>query len=488
MRLADILKAIGEHRTIGDASVDVGAVTADSRAASPGSLFAALRGCTVDGHGFAADAATKGCAALLVEKKLPGCGNAVQVIVPDTRSALGLAADAFYNNPSQKLKVVGITGTNGKTTTAYLVKSILEAAGMKTGLIGTIEYVVGGSREKAPVTTPDQVTIHRLLAEMLDAGDSAAVMEVSSHALDQERAAGVRFDTAVFTNLSGDHLDYHTDMESYGMAKAKLFASMQSTAHALINADDPAGELMAQAAACPVESFSAAREADYTVRVASESLDGMDLEMKIAGKEIALHLPLAGRFNAANALAAAAAAYVLGAGTDDIKDALSSFPGVPGRLERVSRGSGPVVFVDYAHTDDALENVLSTLRPLAGGKLITVFGCGGDRDRVKRPRMAAAAERHSDVVVLTSDNPRTEDPDAIMADAEKGFTGKAAYEKTVDRRAAIGRAIELADDGDVVLIAGKGHEDYQVQKNKTIYFDDREVAREFLGKAKKCGT
>jgi UDP-N-acetylmuramyl-tripeptide synthetase len=481
VRLAQILEHIGEHRVTGDAGVEVRSVTADSRAVKKDALFAAINGCSCDGHEFVSDAVSRGAAVLLVQR--PMDADVPQVIVPDTRIALARAADAFFGKPSDALKVVGITGTNGKTTTAYLLRAILEHAGVRTGLLGTIEYITGGKAAPAGTTTPDAVTLHGALAKMVRFGDEAAVMEVSSHALDQERAAAVRFDAAVFTNLSGDHLDYHRDMDAYCAAKAKFFSSLGADAKVILNADDDASHEMARAAKCPVLWYGIEKDADFSARVESETLRGTGVSARLRGEGVRFTLPLPGRFNVRNALAAAASASVLGVETAVIARALGDFAGVPGRLQRVDAPAPFTVFVDYAHTDDALINVLQAVRPLAKGRLIAVFGCGGDRDRTKRPRMAAAAEKFADLAVLTSDNPRTEDPDAIIADAEKGFSKNARYMKVTGRADGIRAAIGEAGEGDVVVIAGKGHEDYQILADRTIHFDDREVAREIMMEA-----
>jgi UDP-N-acetylmuramyl-tripeptide synthetase len=483
VKLAELAKSIAGHRLVGSGEVDITSVVSDNREAKPGSLFAALRGAKADGHAFAPAAAAAGAAALLVEREIAGVSCA-QVIVERTADALPKIASAFYGEPSKSLKLVGVTGTNGKTTTTYLIRAIFAAAGVRAGVIGTVGYVIGGEVRKAPNTTPDVLTIQKSLREMLDCGERAAAMEVSSHALDQGRVEELHFSAGIFTNLTGDHLDYHKTMDAYGAAKAKLFESLAENAFAVLNADDPSSGRMAKAARCGVYRFSSAGNADFCAKVRAESLEGTQLKMRLISREINVNLPLVGRYNISNALGAAAACHLLGVGTDAIARGLGSFKGVPGRLERVSPPGAPVVLVDYAHTDDALINVLSTIRPIAKKKLITVFGCGGDRDRTKRPRMALAVQKFSDFVVVTSDNPRTEDPHAILAEIEKGFSPGAKYVKIADRREAIGCAIRLAVPGDVVLIAGKGHEDYQIFRDRTIHFDDREVSREFLNAGK----
>lgn len=485
MKLEAIVNNIGEYRLKGDSSIDIKRIVADSREVRPGDLFAAMRGCTVDSHEFIPMAVEAGATALITESGANLPEGVAQIIVEDARSALGKAADAFYGKPSAKLKLTGITGTNGKTTTCYILAHVLREAGYSCGQIGTVEYIVGEKSEKAPVTTPDALFLHEAFSRMVSAGDEAAVMEVSSHALDQGRTAGVRFDAAVFTNLSGDHLDYHREMHAYARAKARLFESLEGGAFALINMDDPAGELMYSSSRGRKLAYGMDKNADYWASVTGESIEGAKTIFDLKGEKVEFLLPLVGRYNVMNALAAAAVAREFGVNAETIMGALSGFRGVPGRLERVPGGNGFGVFVDYAHTDEALENVLGAMRDQVKGRLIAVFGCGGDRDRTKRPRMAQAVEKWADLAVLTSDNPRTEDPERILDDAEKGFSGKVKYVRETDRAKGIEIAIKEAGPGDAVVIAGKGHEDYQVRGTKRYHFDDREVAAEVLGKIKK---
>jgi len=471
-------------------------VHVDSRRVVPGSVFVAVRGTHQDGRRFIADALDRGAVAIVADEP-PDEGIAPGmpfVLVDDARAAAGRLADRFFGEPSASVATIGVTGTNGKTTTAWLVATILGHAGDRPGMLGTIGLRTPARNEKAGTTTPDPVTIHEALAEVRDGGGRTAVMEVSSHALDQRRAAGVRFGTAIFTNLTGDHLDYHGDMDGYAAAKRRLFELLPASGLAVINARDPRALEMARASAAPIVFFGIEGEAPadpairpaVTARIIRRSLEGtlFTLCLKDGGVEVPVQLPLVGRHNVENALAAVAAARRAGVAVEQIVDGLQRASTVPGRLERVSPPGGPAVLVDYAHTDDALSRVLQAVRPLATGKLAVVFGCGGDRDRTKRPRMAAVAERFADVAIVTSDNPRGEDPEAIIADVCAGFCDPARHVTEVDRAAAIRRGVrEVTGPGDVLLIAGKGHEDYQLIGGRTIAFDDRREARRAMAEA-----
>ncbi len=440
----------------------------DSRRVGPGCLFLCVPGATADGHDHAAAAVAAGAVALVVERPLPL--DVPQAIVASVREAMGPIADRFYGEPSAALRILGVTGTNGKTTTAFLQHAILTAAGHATGLLGTIERRIGGRVEAAVRTTPEAIDLHRDLRAMVDAGDTACAMEVSSHALDQHRVGGVRLAAAAFTNLSRDHLDYHADMESYFQAKARLF---DGRCPAAANADDAYGRRL------PADLRFGIDAADADVRAE-------DVRLEAGGTRFALRTPwgdadvatrLVGRFNVENALAAASTAGLAGVAVDTIAEGLGRLPGVPGRLEVVAAAPFAVI-VDYAHTPDALANVLAAVRALAEGRVIVVFGCGGDRDRGKRPEMARAASAAADRVIITSDNPRSEDPAAIIAETLAGAGANAIAE--ADRREAIRRAIADATPGDVVLIAGKGHEQGQDVGGVVRPFDDRAVAREAL--------
>ena len=429
---------------------------------------------------------------MVAEEALP---VPVPVLVVDNgRIALADAARYYYRDPSRALSVVGVTGTNGKTTTAHLIRGCLQADRRQVGLLGTIAYEFGGRRIPAANTTPDPVRIHGYLREMADRFASACVMEVSSHSLDQERVRGVRFAAGVFTNLTQDHLDYHGDMKSYAAAKARLFAQLEPGAVAVLNYDDPASATMADALGYGVRAltYGFAADADVRAEQVRPGPDGTRLFMVMPHGRVELFLRLVGLHNVQNALAAAAAALSLGTSELTVASALEDARPVPGRLETVepplaNRQQRVRVFVDYAHTPDALDKVCGTLRHLGEGRLLVVFGCGGDRDRTKRAPMTAAVARHAHTAFLTSDNPRSEDPDAILDDMEQGIAGSAARcFRVVDRAEAIRCAVAEAQDGDVVLLAGKGHETYQILRDSVVPFDDRQEAVRALA-AKEAG-
>jgi UDP-N-acetylmuramoyl-L-alanyl-D-glutamate--2,6-diaminopimelate ligase len=467
MTLRDVLGPPAD----GAPPVEVTALAYDNRAVTPGTLFFCVPGFTRDGHDFAPDAVARGASALVVERPL-GLGVA-EVVVDDVRAAMAPAAAAFYGDPTASLRAVGVTGTNGKTTTAFLIRGLLEAASRRTGLLGTVNAVVGGQERPMVRTTPEAIDLQRTFAEMRDAGDEAVVMEVSSHALQLHRADAIHWAVAIFTNLTQDHLDFHPTMEDYFLAKRRLFETGPEVA--VINVDDAYGARLA---------------ADFpgAVRIGIDSPDARlrarDVESDAAGSTftvdgVTLRSPLPGRFNVLNVLGAIAAVRALGVDDATIADALPHAARVPGRFEPVDEGQPFAVLVDYAHTPDSLDNVLRAARPLATGRLIVVFGAGGDRDRAKRPLMGAAACEHADVVIVTSDNPRSEDPEAIVAAILEGCAQ--GVEVEVDRRAAIERAVGIAREGDIVVIAGKGHEQGQeLAGGRKIPFDDRTVAQEAL--------
>jgi UDP-N-acetylmuramoyl-L-alanyl-D-glutamate--2,6-diaminopimelate ligase len=460
--LSALLGDAGVVEVRGDASSTmVAAVTHDSRAVTPGALFFCVTGTRVDGHRFAAEAVEAGAVALVAEQPLPV--DVTQVIVADTRAAMGPIAAAFYGHPSARLDVVGVTGTNGKTTTTHLLRDVLTSAGRVTGLIGTLS----GAR-----TTPEAADLQATLAGMVAAGDAAVAMEVSSHALSLHRVDGTHFRVAVFTNLGRDHLDFHGDPETYFRAKAMLF-DPERAAVGVVNGDDPHGRLLIDAARIPMRTYSLADAADITVTATAS---------RFTWRGHRVELPLGGEFNIANALAAATAAAELGVDEAAIAAGLSSAQPVVGRLERVEAGQPFTVLVDYAHTPDALEQVLNAARQGTDGRVLVVFGCGGDRDRAKRPEMGEIATQLADLAVLTTDNPRSEDPLAIIEDVRSGVKedDEAGLVVEVDRRAAIAYALRAAAPGDVVLIAGKGHETGQEVNDVVLPFDDRVVAREEL--------
>jgi UDP-N-acetylmuramoyl-L-alanyl-D-glutamate--2,6-diaminopimelate ligase len=476
------------------AEASVGAVSAiayDSRAVVPGAVFVALKGQHADGSVFARQAIERGAVAVVSEQAAPSDVHVPWAIVGDARLALAVLAANFYRHPSREMRVIGITGTNGKTTTAYLIGAIFEAAGVRCGILGTVAYRVGPSAadtRAADRTTPEAPEVQRLLREMVDRRCGACAMEVSSHALSLRRVDGITFAAGVFTNLTRDHLDFHADMEDYFRAKRRLFEMLPRSAPSLLNVDDPRGDALAGAGGRPV-TYGINRPADITPGPLSFSLEGLQFDVRTPRGTLHIRSKLVGRPNVYNILAAAATATALDVSFDAIERGVHDLDGVPGRFQLVSKAADDVtVVVDYAHTDDALRNLLDTARPLTRGRLITVFGCGGDRDRTKRPLMGAVAGRLSDVIVITSDNPRNEDPSRIIEEVQRGLTvdTKRAVEQRqlsiVDRRQAIGTAIELARPGDLVLIAGKGHEKYQVIGDRVLPFDDVAVARDALAR------
>lgn len=469
----------------------VAGVTADSRRVVPGSLFVALKGLHVDGGKFADEAVRRGAVAVVRERGTAGPGGLAGVLtieVDDARSALADLARTFHGDPARGMTLVGVTGTNGKTTTSCLLRSIFSAAGQSAGLIGTIHYEFAGRVLPAPYTTPEAPDLYGLLREMADAGVTHAVMEVSSHALAQRRVRGLEFAAGVFTNLTQDHLDFHGSMEEYFRAKRLMFEGLSASASAVVNADDPrAGDLLAATRARRV-TYGASSPADVRAREISVTPGGIGVTADTPWGPIDLASPLLGRYNASNILAAVAAAGALGVPVPTIRRGIETMAGVSGRFEKVEAGQPFTVIVDYAHTDDALSRLLAAAREITPGRLAVLFGCGGDRDRGKRPKMGLAAARAADFVVLTSDNPRTEDPVRILSEVEAGVreAGRTAgrdYLVVPDRREAIRTAIEGARAGDTVVLAGKGHEDYQIVGDERRAFSDREEALAALAKS-----
>jgi UDP-N-acetylmuramoyl-L-alanyl-D-glutamate--2,6-diaminopimelate ligase len=453
-----------------------------------GAVFVALRGQKADGAAFAAQAVSRGAIAIVAETARPEGIAAPWLQTGDARLALALLADRFYEHPSRRMPVIGVTGTNGKTTTAYLLASVLDAAGLPAGVMGTVSYRVGREEREAARTTPEAPDVQQLLAEMLEHGCRSAVMEVSSHALALKRVDGMRFAAAIFTNLTRDHLDFHADMESYFAAKRRLFEMLGDDAPAVINADDPRAPSLLAACRRAV-TYGITQPADVTPGPVQLALEGLTLDVHTPKGGVAIRSQLVGRPNIYNILAATAAAVALDLPLEAVARGVHALPGVPGRFEVVSSASDNVtVVVDYAHTDDALRNLLETARPLAGKRLITVFGCGGDRDRTKRPLMGMVASRLSDVVIVTSDNPRSEDPARIIEEIRRGIApgpqGARAtdVQSVVDRAEAIERAVAMAGAGDLILVAGKGHEKYQQIGDRVLPFDDVAVAREALAR------
>lgn len=488
MRLNDLLAGLDGCQVEGDLQCEISGVTDDSRRVTPGSLFVGVKGTRVDGHAYIQEAVARGAAAVVLENQrgekgapsLPG--SVIRICVPNSRRALGHVADAFWHHPSRRLKLVGITGTNGKTTTAFLVETILRMAGKRTGMIGTVRWGFDSNWQPAPQTTPGAIEIQSRLDEMANRGVEFCVMEVSSHALAQDRVWGCGFQAAVFTNLSQDHLDFHQTMESYFDAKALLFTDYP-IGSAVINRDDPWGGKLLEMCRVPRLSYSAGETGDLMMRDVRLSLGGLSGILRTPAGERPLTAHLLGKHNLMNILAAAGACHFLGADLSAVTRGIESLEGVPGRFEKVDEGQDFGVIVDYAHTEDALKNLLTTARELKPRRLIVLFGCGGDRDKGKRPLMGEAAAELGDCVILTSDNPRSEDPEAILGEIEVGVkraSVRVPYLRISDRREAIARAISEGSAGDLVVIAGKGHETEQIIGSRRFPFDDRQVARDFL--------
>ena len=480
MKLGELLQGVSGLEIGAPAALEITSLAYDSRRVERGALFFAIRGEKADGHDFIPQALERGAAAVVSERAAPADLASHWVRAPRIRRALAAASRNFYGRPDSPLQLVGITGTNGKTTTAYLLESIFRAAGIPTGLFGTIEYRFGGRTLTALNTTPESLDLLECLAELVGSGGKAAVMEVSSHALAQERVWGLHFAAAVFTNLTQDHLDYHKDFEHYFAAKRRLFEGLGAGPPdlAVINADDEWGRQLLDLPFARRITYGMNSGAEVRAKEFHQDLSGLRALVQTPMGTLDIESPLVGRANLANLLAATATAVGLGVEGAKVKEGIAALAAVRGRFERVDEGQPFLVVVDYAHTDDALRNALKTARELTRRRLITVFGCGGDRDRTKRPLMGEAAGSLSDHVVLTSDNPRTEDPLLIMNDVLVGLqkAGK-PYGVEIDRESAIRKALEVAGEGDVVVIAGKGHETYQILKDRKIPFDDREVAR-----------
>ncbi len=499
MKVRDLISKIDNIDTVGNCDCNISGVVCDSRFVHPGSVFVAIPGVAQDGWQYVGDALARGAVAIVGEhdvesfmsfsgRRAASGKGACYVQVQDARLALAYMAAAFYDDPASRLVMVGITGTNGKTTTAYLVDALFKAANMRPGMLTTVKYDIGERLIPAERTTPAAPELQDLLSQMNKVGCQSAVMEVSSHAIVQKRIAGIDFDIAVFTNLTGDHLDYHKSMEHYFTAKAALFYGLgrgDKKASAVINIDDEWGRrLVADRDNIKAEiiTYGISHDADIRAENIDISGNGCRFHLITSAGETDMHIKLLGRYNVSNVLAAAGVGMAAGIDFNLLVKVLSGAECVAGRLELVGSGDDmPHIFVDYAHTDDALKNVLQTLREITEKRLIVVFGCGGDRDRTKRPAMGRIACDLADYSVLTSDNPRTEDPLDIIREIESGFSDKSKYEVEPDRRAAINKALEIAGRGDVVVIAGKGHENFQEFRNTKLPFDDRQVVRNALG-------
>lgn len=493
--LPDLLALLDSFQVKGNQFVTIEHIAYDSRKVVPGSLFICLKGSHADGHDFAAAAVEQGAIAVLAEREIQLPPPATLILVDDARKAMQCIVPCFFDYPSRSMRLIGITGTNGKTTTTYLIRSILRAAGYRVGLIGTIQTMIDEQVLPVKNTTPDVLDLQEILRQMADAKLDYVVMEVSSHALALGRIAGCEFDVGIFSNLTQDHLDFHKTFDQYINAKAKLFDMLSRPDRtkqgktAVINLDDAAAAVMLQHAACPTITYAINAE-NADIRAGDIAITSRGASFVIRGKfgEQRLQLKLTGDFNVYNAMAAIGAALAEKVTLPVIVDALEHAASVPGRFELVDAGQPFSVIVDYAHTPDGLENVLQTARRFAHGRVIAVFGCGGDRDRTKRPVMGRLAAQYGELVIATSDNPRSEDPAAILREVEEGIKAGlrpgGSYQVIVDRREAIAKALSLARPDDVVLIAGKGHETYQILNNRVIDFDDREVVRQCIREMK----
>ena len=486
MRLSEITAFLGVQAQ-GDLNKMITGIQYDSRKIKPGNIFVCIKGLKSDGHDYIPQAVENGAAALLVEHPVStDVSSITQVVVSDTRRALALLSSYWYGFPSRKLRMIGVTGTNGKTTTTHLIKGLLERKRQKVGLIGTIHNLAGDEELPSTHTTPESLELTELLERMVAMQSQTAVMEVSSHALKQNRVAGCEFDVGVFTNLTQDHLDYHPNWEDYLKSKLKLFSALGQgekggAKYAVINADDPASDEFIKAAKVPVWTYGTSEKAMIRASDVSITSHGTTFLLSTPEEKAMITVPLTGMFNVSNVLAAISVALGEGLTIPEITAFLAQAPQVAGRFEQVREGQPFSVIVDYAHTPDGLENILATARKITSKRLITVFGCGGDRDRSKRPIMGRIAGRYSSYSFVTSDNPRTEDPEKITDQIEKGISLVTQdYRVVLDRRRAIYEAISLGLPGDTIVIAGKGHETYQLVKGEVLHFDDREVVREAL--------
>ena len=484
-KLSELALLIPGAKILGD-DVEISGIEHDSRKVTAKNLFVCMEGAHFDGHNFIEQAISSGATAILTTRQNFKPENISALIVPDILNALAVIVPYFYDYPARTMRIIGITGTNGKTTTTYLLREIFSCAGLKVGLIGTIQILIGEKTLPNPNTTPNVIDLQKILVEMRENGIQIVVMEVSSHALAENRVAGVEFDTAVFTNLTQDHLDFHGTMENYLRAKIKLFDMVsrrgrKKNKSAIINLDDNASSEILKHCLCRKITYGIKNPADLQAINLDIRADGMKMQLGIRNEELGIDLALhlTGLFNVYNVLAAIGAASAENIRFDVIKQALENFRSVPGRFERIFADKPFEIIVDYAHTPDGVENVLKTARQIAKGKIITVIGCGGDRDHSKRPIMGKIASELSDIAIFTSDNPRTEDPEKILDEIELGIE-KNNHERIIDRRTAIFRAIELANSGDAVLILGKGHENYQILSTGKIHFDDREIALEAI--------
>ena len=480
MQLKEMLHQISYTVLQGSDTIEIHAPVYDSRKVSKNDLFVCITGFQTDGHQYIPMAMEKGASAILVEHTVENIPENITVIqTENNRQALALLSANFYQHPANDMHMIGVTGTNGKTSITYLIRSVLVQAGKKTGVIGTIENRIGDRVIPTERTTPESLELQALLDTMRSEGVTDVMMEVSSHSLDLHRVDGIQYDIGIFTNLTQDHLDYHKTMENYKIAKSLLFARSKTS---IINLDDAAGEFMRSAAKENVLTYAIEQSADLQATQIEIDAEGTKFVLLYQQKQYAVSLHTPGRFSVYNALAAIGACLTLGISIDMILNGISSNTGITGRFQTIRSKNGVQAVVDYAHTPDGLENVLKTAQEFVKGKIIAVFGCGGDRDKTKRPIMGKIAGQYAGYCIITSDNPRTEDPEQILSDVEVGIKDtNCPYEKQVDRRIAIQRAVALAQAGDVILIAGKGHETYQIFPDKTIHFDDVEEVRKAFG-------
>lgn len=489
MQLDELIAVIKDKVITGKLDLSIKGISYDSRKVKPGFLFVCVSGYKTDGHQFVDSALANGAVAIVAERQLAVPAGVTLIVVPNTRPALALLSAAFFGFPALEMTMIGVTGTNGKTTTTHLIATILENQKYQVGLIGTIKNKIGARELPVTNTTPESLELQGLFKDMVNSGMSYAVMEVSSHALYLDRIVGTEFDIAVFTNITQDHLDFHKTMDEYLAAKSKLFIDLGRDAvkkhpkYAIINVDDPNSHLLIKQTGAKVITYGVKNKADIMAQNINIGPGGVSFEVISAWGNIKLKLKMTGMFTVYNTLAAIAVAFVEGIAGAEIKESLEKVMGVAGRFELVDEGQDFSVVVDYAHTPDSLENVLKTAREFVQGRLITVFGCGGDRDKTKRPIMGEVSAKYSDYSILTSDNPRTEDPLKIMKQVEIGLAARVSQDKytvLADRREAIKKAISMAAKGDIVMIAGKGHETYQIIGDKVLPFDDREEASQVL--------
>lgn len=489
MKLKDIITGLRGEKVIGDPNKDISQVSYDSRTAGKNSVFVAIYGFKTDGAMYADQAIENGSVAVVLEKDMPLSSNATKVIVPNARIALAEISSAFYGYPSRKLKMLGITGTNGKTTISYLVEAMLKKAGHKVGVIGTVEARIGDKSIPTKLTTPESTDLQELLSKMLFEGVTHVVMEISSHSLELYRTYGCEFDIAVYTNLTHDHLDFHGDMQNYFKAKLKLFEKLgkgvKKDVTAIINVDDPYGKKIMTYVDGNILTYGAINNANLSVSDIETSIDRMTFQIESFDTKLKIATNLIGAYNAYNIVAALLCGKALGLSYEQMKSAIEGLKYIPGRFERVEAGQKFPVIVDFAHSPDSLTKLLETVRPLTKGNVILVFGCPGERDRAKRPIMGDIAVKSADFSFITTDDPHGEDPDSIIAEIETGIMrsgGKAGknYKKVEDRRTAIKEAVQMASSGDIVILAGRGHEKFQDYDGKKVPIDDREVAREVL--------